>query len=262
MCLALRAGLEKVEMKSGFLVLSVASLAVAAGCLVASDSAIGQAVDAPAAAQASAPALADGVKQVVKMYQSGVNKDVIVNYVNSSTAPGRLSADGIIYLKSAGVPTEITQALIVRDGQLQQMAVAQQMAAANAAALAGSGQNSQVVMPTTPAPDVSVVGADSGYYGDYPYYAGAYPYYYGGYPYYFYGGSWLPGWGGGYGRGFRGGFHGGFRGGFGGFHGAAVRGGFGGFHGAAIRGGFGGSHGGGFAGHGGFGGGHGGGGHR
>jgi hypothetical protein len=214
---------------------------------------------AESTAPSAATALPPGVSEVVKMYQSGVHKDVIASYVNNITVPCRLTADGILYLHSVGVPDEITQALIVRDGQLRQMAAS--MAAAGQASgtqyapgtqIMPGAQNAPVVTPTTPPPDVS----DYGYYGDNSYYGYSYPYYpyyYAGYPY----GVWGWGWGGrgGYGRGYYGGFHGGFHGGVGGFHGGGFRGGAGGFHGGGFRGGFAG-------GHGGFGGGHGGGGHR
>ena len=90
---------------------------------------------------AQAPALPYGAGEVVKMYQGGINKDVIVNYINSTSLPYHLSADGIIYLQTLGVPQEITKAMIQRDGQLQQQQAAQQyyqqqqMPAATAAAM-------------------------------------------------------------------------------------------------------------------------------
>jgi hypothetical protein len=193
---------------------------------------------------AQAPTLPHGASEALKLYKAGISKDVIINYIDSTVMPYHLTADGIIYLQSIGVPQEITQAMILRDGQLQQQFsqqyYQQQMAAANAAAAAQG--SAPVMTPTTPAPDVSVIGSDyPGYYG--------YGYGYG-WPYYGYG--WPIGFGGGWGwgnRGFHGGI-GGFRGGIGGF-----RGGIGGF-----RGGIGGSRGGGGF-HGGFGGGHMGGGH-
>lgn len=202
---------------------------------------------ATASGGAQAPALPPGANEVLKLYKGGVSKDVIVNYINSTVMPYHLTADGIIYLQTVGVPQELTQAMIIRDGQLRQIYsqqyYEQQMAAANAAASAQG--SAQVLTPTTPAPDVTVVGGSG-----YPYYYDyGYPYYYGyGWPYY----GWPVGFGGGWGWGYRG-----FRGGYGGLHGGVggFRGGIGGFHGGgAIRGG------GGF--HGGFGGGHvGGGGH-
>jgi hypothetical protein len=199
--------------------------------------------------------LAYGVGEVVKMYQGGINKDVIVNYINNTALAYHLSADGIIYLQGLGMPQEITKAMILRDGQLQQQQQQamqqfyQQQPVPPPGAMPngygyGEGQPPpQVATPSTPPPDVTVVGSD------YPVYDAGYPYYgYYGYPYYWPG--YIGGWG--WGRGF-----GGFRGGFGGFHGGFGGGGFhggfggGGFHGAVGGGGF---HGGG--------GGHGGGGHR
>jgi hypothetical protein len=300
MCLKRIGKIGEVEkMKSRVTVLStlLASLTVAAVCLGV-PSANGEVITIPATAPAPpvqvspAPPLPYGASDVMKMYQSGINKDIILNYINNSTTACHLNADAIIYLQSIGFPQDIVQALIVRDGQLRQMGYANANAAnaanaaANAAAMAAAGQAGppqyqypQVAVPTTPAPDISDYSVDYSDYG-YPYYG--YPYYYAGYPYY-YGAYWGPGWGWGWGghrgwgRGFHGGFggfHGGFRGGgfhegFGGFHGGGFHGGFagGGFHGGLAGGGFHGGLAGGHAGfggggHGGFGGGHSGGGHR
>jgi hypothetical protein len=125
------------------------------------------------------PALPYGAGEVVKMYQAGINKDIIVSYINSTALPYHLSADGIIYLRSLGLPQEVTQSLIQRDGQLQQQAMQQysyqqQMAAATATANGVAAQSpAQVVTPTTPAPSVMVIGGS-----DYPYnYDYGYPYY-------------------------------------------------------------------------------------
>jgi hypothetical protein len=153
----------------------------------------------PPASAAHGPALPYGASEVLKMYQSGINKDVLVNYVNNTVLPYHLNADGIIYLQTLGMPQEVTQAMIQRDGQLQQQATQQyyqqqQMAAAMGAANGAAAAQSpaQVVTPTTPAPAVTVIG-DS----DYPYYDSGYPYYYGyGWPYYGVGGGWGWGWGG------------------------------------------------------------------
>jgi hypothetical protein len=203
----------------------------------------------PAVSVAQTPALPYGVGEVVKMYQGGINKEVIVNYVNTTALSYHLNADGIIYLQTLGMPQEITKAMIQRDGQLlqqqqasqqyyQQQPMPQAMPAPYGTVAAQPPM--QVVTPTTPAPAVTVIGSD-------------YPVYDYGYPYYSYGGPcyyWPPviigGWGWGWGWG-----HGGFRGGYGGFHGGGFGGfrgggGFGGFHGGGgFRGGSGGGHGGG-----------------
>jgi hypothetical protein len=207
------------------------------------------------------PALPYSATQVIKLYQNGIDKTVILNFVASSSWPFRLTADQIIYLQRIGLPQEVTQAMLQRDGQLQQqqmMQMAYQPPTAPAPQLqtvspyaAADAQSPTVVVPQ-PAPQVTVIGSDYPYYGyDYPYYDtwGYWP---------IVGGGWGWGWGHGwYGHGYVWGHGGiGFHGGFGGIHG-----GFGGFHGG-IGGGF---HGGGFSGGhaGGFGGGgHGGGGHR
>jgi hypothetical protein len=180
-----------------------------------------------------------GASEVVKMYKGGIAKDIIINYVDSAVLPFHLSADNIIYLQSLGIPQEITKAIILRDGQLQQQAslYAQQMAANPPNQMPSQPpqqqqqqQQQSVVMPSTPPP---VVGDSSVYYDSgYPdYYIGGYPYYYGlgwGWPGYYGGYGWR---GGGFRGGFRGGFGGGFHGGFGGgFHG-------GGFHGGGGHGG-------------------------
>lgn len=194
---------------------------------------------------APAPALPYGAGEVVKMYKGGINKDVIVSYINNTALPYHLNADEIIYLQAQGVPQEVTKTMILRDSQLQQQQqqanqqynqqpplqqqpMSEAMPAPYGAA-APQPPVPQVVIPTTPAPAVTVIGSD---YPVYPVYNYGYPYYYGG-PYY----GWplvIGGWGWGWG-------HGGFRGGYGGFHGGGgFRGGSGGFHG-----GFGGGHGGG-----------------
>jgi hypothetical protein len=201
-----------------------------------------------ATATAMVPGLPFGASEVVKMFQGGIGKDVIINYIDSASLPFHLSADNIIYLQTLGLPQEITKTMILRDGALQQRAAlyAQQMAPNSpgqppygAPPQYGAPPPSQdgVLAPSTPPP---AVVAGPGYdYGS-AYYDG-YPYYYG--PSVVVGGwgpGFYPGWG-------YGGWYGGYRGGFGGF-----RGGGGGFHGGgAIRGG----GGGGFGGHGGGGGG-------
>jgi hypothetical protein len=171
-----------------------------------------------------------GVAEVVKMYQGGISKDIIINYINSSALPYHLTADQIIQMQTMGLPEEITKAMIMRDGQLQaqraqyyaqmqqQQMQQQAMAGPNGAPPeAPDASGAQVATPSTPPPTVTVIGADQpGTVVDY-----GYPYYYGGWPYYgYYGGPWVVGgwgWGGGWGRG-----------GYGGWHGGGGRGGFGG----------------------------------
>jgi hypothetical protein len=185
-----------------------------------------------------APGMAFGVSEVLKMYQGGINKEVILHYIQNTILPFHMTADNIIHLQSLGMPEEIIKTLIQRDGQLQQQA----MTAYRQQPPNGYGQqpppgygqqpppgygqpppmqSDAVVMPTSPPPPVAYPVDYSAYPYDYGY---AYPYYgYYGYPYLGFGwGGW--GWGGRYG-GFRGGV-GGFRGGVGGFRGGFGGGGF------------------------------------
>lgn len=216
----------------------IAAITIAAACAGFYPAATTMAQNAPKPAAVSAPALPYGVEQVVKMYRGGIGKEVIVNYINTTSLPYQMSADDILYLQSLGLPQEVTLAMIVRGGELQQQANVQQTAAATAAAYpaiapysAPPAQNEPIVVPSTPAPavapSVTYIGSDY-----------SYPYYYDyGYPYYWpvVGGWGWGGWGwggrgwGGYHGGFGGGFHGGFGGG--GFHG----GGFGGHGGGGHR---------------------------
>jgi hypothetical protein len=177
------------------------------------------------------------------MYQGGINKDVLVSYIENTALPFHLNADGIIYLQHLGMPQEVTSALIRRDGELQKQAAyayqhqgVPQGQAAQATAnnpMTTGNLAPPIVMPSTPAPVMpypettsQVVYPD---YIDYPYYG--YPYYYG--PSFVVGGGWGWGWGG---RGWAGG-RGGFGYGHGGFGGFGGHGSFGGGHG-----GFGGHH--------------------
>jgi uncharacterized membrane protein YgcG len=190
------------------------------------------------------PGMAYGVSEVLKMYQGGINKDVILHYIHNTTLPFHVTADNIIYLHGLGMPEEIVRTLIERDGQLQQQAMRayqqqgpppgygqQPPAGYDQQPPPGYGQQpppgdqSQVVTPTTPAPVVTAP-----YVYDYgaPYYDYAYPYYYYGYwPAVGWGWGWGGrgwGWGGHYGGGWGRGGVGGFRGG-GGFHGGGGHGG-------------------------------------
>ena len=135
-----------------------------------------------------APDISYGVGEVVKMWQAGVGNDVIATYINNATAPYHLDADGIIYVKSAGLPSQMIQAMIQRDVQLQQQTAAlpQPVAATPApyvymappqlptAAAPAPSEDSKVVIigsaPPPPSVEVTVIG--SGYPG-YNYY---YPY--------------------------------------------------------------------------------------
>jgi hypothetical protein len=62
--------------------------------------------------------------QVARLVQAGVEQSVILTYIGNATSLFNLDSDKIIYLNDLGVPTEIINAMMQRDQQLQQMGVA------------------------------------------------------------------------------------------------------------------------------------------
>src|SRR6266536_2828401 len=68
--------------------------------------------------------LSFGVDEVVKMYQGGVEADVILNYVENSSVPYHLNAEEIVHLHDLGVPSPIITALIRHGAKVQQQATA------------------------------------------------------------------------------------------------------------------------------------------
>jgi hypothetical protein len=218
------------------------NLAAADGTLPSSASATAPASQvAPAAtADTQVPVLPVGVSEVVKMYQGGVGKEIILAYIKTNVLPFHLTADGEIYLQHLGVPQEVILTLIQRDGDLQRQSAAdyqeqQLRVSATAAAsdqVMASTPPPSAVIPSTPPPVVPYAYPDDSAPVIYPDYA-AYPYspYYA-YPF-FYGPDLIIGSGFGFGRGFGGGFHRGFDRGKG--FGGGGRGGFGGGHGGGHR---------------------------
>jgi hypothetical protein len=61
--------------------------------------------------------------QIIHLVQAGVEQSVILTYINNSTSLFNLNSNEIIYLNDLGVPTEIINAMMQRDQQLQQMRV-------------------------------------------------------------------------------------------------------------------------------------------
>ena len=195
-----------------------------------------------AAVPVPAPALSAGVAEVVKLFQNGINQEVMVSYVNNAPGAFDLGAEGILYLNRLGVPPEVVQAMLQHDRPRQASATAPlQTPAVPAATYEAAPAPVPVETPGTPAPAVTVIGS-----ADYPYYDYGWPAYdaggyYDNWPVFIGGGFWGYGGYGGY-RGGVGGYRrdgGGFRGGAGG----APRGGGGG--GGGFRGGGGGHAGGG-----------------
>jgi hypothetical protein len=185
------------------------NLAVADGTVPRSAPAAVATPQTVAAIQADArtPALPFGVSEVVKLYQGGIGKDVIVNYIENTVLPFHLTADGETYLQHLGMPQEVMSALIRRDGELQRQSVAadqrqpQQATAITAASnQVAATPNPPLVMSGAPPPVVSDAYPDASAPVVYPGYA-AYPYYGCGYPY-FYGPDVIIGGGFSFGRGF------------------------------------------------------------
>src|ERR1039458_3391765 len=54
------------------------------------------------AGAAPAPNLPYGAGEVVKMYQGGISKEVIINYINNSSLPFHLGADQLLHLQLLG----------------------------------------------------------------------------------------------------------------------------------------------------------------
>ncbi|MGZ5568417.1 MAG: hypothetical protein ACXWKG_15510, partial [Limisphaerales bacterium] len=63
--------------------------------------------------------LAYGVNEVVKMYRGGISTDVLLTYIETSSFPYQLSSKEILYLNKVGVPSEIVNAMIRRDHQVE-----------------------------------------------------------------------------------------------------------------------------------------------
>ncbi len=57
--------------------------------------------------------------QVVKLAQAAVDEGIIHAYITNSTSTFNLDSDKIIYLKDAGVPNDLVQAMMQRDTTLQ-----------------------------------------------------------------------------------------------------------------------------------------------
>ena len=67
----------------------------------------------------AAPRLSAGVADIIKMFDSKVDIEVIQTYIRNSAVPYYLSATEIILLKERGIPNEIIAALIQRGGELR-----------------------------------------------------------------------------------------------------------------------------------------------
>src|SRR6267378_6021272 len=118
---------------------------------------------------ATARPYSPAVSEIVKLFDAGVDKAVIVAYVNNSSAGYRLTASEIIALKDHGVPSEIVTAMLQHNADLRTQQGPNQPPAP------AYNQTPTVTAPYTPQ---SVYPAYSYSYPDYGY---SYPYSYGGY---------------------------------------------------------------------------------
>src|SRR5437879_5827584 len=133
--------------------------------------------------KAAQPArLSFGVDEVVKMYQGGVETDVVLNYIENSSVPYHLSAEEVVQLHDLGVPSPIITTMIRHGAKVQQQAAVasaqiQQKATEEAKAASAFFNPYSPAVYAAPAPVVNYTYA-------YPTYVNtAYPVY--GYPSYY-----------------------------------------------------------------------------
>ena len=80
-----------------------------------------QAVDVSGTPDAYAPSpiqLSPAVNDVVKLYESMVNEDVLISFAENSHYPFKLTADQIVYLQDIGISDAVMNAMIQRDAIL------------------------------------------------------------------------------------------------------------------------------------------------
>jgi hypothetical protein len=75
--------------------------------------------------------------------KGGVSKDVIISYIDSTVMPYHLTADGIIYLQTVGVPQEITQSAVA-EVSMGDLAAATWVVVTEAGAVIGKRQASEL----------------------------------------------------------------------------------------------------------------------
>ncbi len=217
--------MKKQKISTFFTAIIIVTALTSAGPLAAQDS---PAASTTVTTDHTAPALAYGTANVLKLAEAKVGDETIIAYIEKSgEGYGSLGASEIIYLRDHGVSdrvlkTMLTQEKNARDATLAQSAAQPVAAAAAPAAVIAAPQYQQAYAPppftyvqTAPAPlivmrDSSPRLAD---YGIYPRYGYGYSYGYGCYPgygyrsygYYYPQASFSMGFGG---------HHGGFRGGY------------------------------------------------
>src|SRR5690349_19602918 len=66
-----------------------------------------------------APEVSPGAAEVIKMAESGTSEDILLAYVQNSTATFDLSADQILYLRDIGLSSPLISAMLNRDTVLK-----------------------------------------------------------------------------------------------------------------------------------------------
>ena len=139
--------------------------------------------DAPVA---SAPPLAYGVPQILKLSQAKVTDDVIIAYIHNSGSSYGLDADQIIYLRQQGISDKVLTTMLAqpRPASVPAPAAPVPVNSYPAQTPVAYAQPAPAYAQSVPASSVYVMPNNqiyysSGYYAYYPYY---YPYsWYGGY---------------------------------------------------------------------------------
>jgi hypothetical protein len=80
--------------------------------------------EAPAPPAAQAPSLSPGSAEVVRLAGAGTSDDVVLAYIQNSTATFDLNADQILYLRDIGVSSPVITAMLTRDNTLKTQAPA------------------------------------------------------------------------------------------------------------------------------------------
>jgi hypothetical protein len=150
-------------------------------------SSTGQGQQAGIKKAATQPKFSFGVDEIAKMSQGGVEPEVILNYIESSSVPYRPNADEVVRLHDLGVSPQVITALIRHGAKVQQQAAAayaqnQQRTTEEAKAAAATGNTYSAPVYAAPGVTYNYAYPDYGY-GAYPVYS--YPTFYS-YPRYCY----------------------------------------------------------------------------
>ncbi len=78
--------------------------------------------NAPLGGKGAKPYLSSGLQEILKMHEAGVDKSVILAFVQSASVAYHPSANEVIYLRDEGVSTEIISAMLKRGGDLRDRA--------------------------------------------------------------------------------------------------------------------------------------------